>query len=621
MNTNTSGLDNVLNFYETIFRNSQTGMFISRWDGKLMHCNDSFFKIFGFDSKEEIMNSTTWSCYENVEERNRYLGILELKGEVKNYILSAVDNKGKKILYELSSNLIEQNGDRFIAGNVVELTHLDSKDLKQAYQHKIYQDLFENSLEIIQSFDFNGSLLFCNKTWHEKLEYTAEEIPNLNLFDIIADEYKEHCGAMFMEVIKGNSFSNIEVEFVSKSGKKILLEGNIVPLFVEGALQATHGFFRDITDKKVAIDKAMEQEKLLSAIFDTLPICLYVKSTNGVYLHANRYMENTLGKNLVGAKDEQIFDSEICSVLKSTDSSALDTPGNVVTFDIALKSEDAVKNYICGKKSFRNEDKDQNQIFGFAIDITETYQANRKYNDEITEKNKELRKINSELDRFVYSVSHDLRSPLLSVKGLVNLILGFDVLDSDIVNCLKLIELSVDRLDATILDILTYSRNSRTELKIESVNIREIVENTYNDLNLLNSFDVDFIVYIQGCETIFTDRLRMQSVIRNLISNSIKYRREDGARPMVKFTCICNEGFYEFEISDNGKGIAHEYQAKVFDMFFRASSDSIGTGLGLYIVNEIVYKMGGNINLLSEPGQGTSIKISIPILEQNQFVK
>jgi hypothetical protein len=90
---------------------------------------------------------------------------------------------------------------------------------------------------------------------------------------------------------------------------------------------------------------------------------------------------------------------------------------------------------------------------------------------------------------------------------------------------------------------------------------------------------------------------------------------------MVKFTCICNEGFYEFEISDNGKGIAHEYQAKVFDMFFRASSDSIGTGLGLYIVNEIVYKMGGNINLLSEPGHGTSIKISIPILEQNQFVK
>lgn len=614
MNANAIDLDNMLKFYDAIFQNSQTGMFVSRWDGKLIHCNDSFYKIFGFDSKEDIMNSSTWSCYENAEERNRYLAILELKGEVKKYILSAVDNKGEKILYELNSNLLHHNGEKYIAGNVLELTHEASTKLEQVYQQKIYQDLFENSLEIIQSFDAKGRLVFCNKTWHEKLGYTAAEIPNLTYFHIIADEYKEHCGAMFMEVIAGKSFSNVEVEFVAKSGKRIMLEGNIVPLFVDGTLQATHGFFRDITDKKMAIDKALEQEKLLSAIFDTLPICLYVKSPGGVYLHANRYMENTLGRNLVGSKDEHIFEKDVCVVLKSTDSMALESPGTVVTFDILLENNEIVKNYICGKKSFQNEDKILNQIFGFAIDITETFQANRKYNDDITEKNKELRKINSELDRFVYSVSHDLRSPLLSVKGLVNLILGFDVLDSDIVNCLKLIELSVDRLDATILDILTYSRNSRTELKVESVNIREIVENTYNDLNLLNSFDIDFIVYIQDCESIFTDKLRIQSVIRNLISNSIKYRREDAVRPLVKFTCIRKADMYEFEISDNGKGIAAEYQAKVFDMFFRASTESIGTGLGLYIVNEIVHKLGGNISLLSEPGNGTSIRISLPVL-------
>jgi signal transduction histidine kinase len=135
---------------------------------------------------------------------------------------------------------------------------------------------------------------------------------------------------------------------------------------------------------------------------------------------------------------------------------------------------------------------------------------------------------------------------------------------------------------------------------------------------MLNSFDIDFIVYMQDCESLNTDKLRIQSVIRNLISNSIKYRREDGIRPLVKFTCIRKADFYEFEISDNGKGIAHEYQAKVFDMFFRASSDSIGTGLGLYIVNEIVQKLGANISLVSEPGQGTSIRIALPILEQKQ---
>ena len=290
MNANSIDLNNMLKFYDAIFQNSQTGMFVSRWDGKVIHCNNSFYKIFGFDSKEDIMNSSTLSCYENAEERYRYLAILELKGEVKKYILSAVDNKGKKIIYELNSNLVHHNGEKYIAGNVLELTHEASAKLEQVYQQKIYQDLFENSLEIIQSFDAQGKLLFCNKTWHEKLEYSAAEIPSLKFFDIIADAYKEHCGAMFIEVIDGKSFSNVEVEFVSKSGKRIMLEGNIVPLFVDGTLQATHGFFRDITDRKMAVDKALEQEKLLSAIFDTLPICLYVKSPGGVYLHANRYM-------------------------------------------------------------------------------------------------------------------------------------------------------------------------------------------------------------------------------------------------------------------------------------------------------------------------------------------
>lgn len=615
MNIDTLDINSMLKFFDIIFQNSQTGMFLSRWDGKLLQCNDSIYKIFGFDSKEEIMSSSTWSCYENAEERNRYLEILELKGEVKNYILTAVDKKGEKIIYELNSNLIEQNGEKYIAGNIVELTHLESSKLKQVYQQKIYQDLFENSLEIIQSFDAEGRLLFCNKTWHEKLEYNSAEVPNLNLFDIIADEYKEHCGAMLMEVIAGKSFSNIEVEFVSKSGKRLLLEGNIVPLLMNGTLHATHGFFRDITDKKFAIDKVLEQEKLLTAIFDSLPICLYVKGANGKYLHANPYMEKTLGSHIVGAKDNQIFDSEVCSTLKSTDSAALETPENVVTFDIELNNGALVRNYICGKKSFHNEEKAQNQIFGFAIDVTDNFQANLKYNEEITEKNNELKKINSELDRFVYSVSHDLRSPLLSVKGLISLILGYNTLDESVVNCLKLIELSVDRLDDTVIDILTYSRNSRTDLIFENVNIREIVESTFNDLNLLNSFDIDFILNIQNCDSIYTDKLRVQSMIRNLISNSIKYRRDDGIRPFIKFSCNCIDDFYEFEISDNGKGIAQEYQAKVFDMFFRASSESIGTGLGLYIVNEIVQKLGGNISLLSELGQGTSIRIVFPILE------
>ena len=144
---NSIPLDNpiLLNFYDTIFENSQSGMFISKWDGTLIQCNSSFYKTFGFDSKVEILNSGTWSCYENKEERNRYLNILDLKGAVKNYVLSAIDKRGNKILYELNSNLIELNDEKYIVGNIIEF-NTEVKATEEAYNKKIYQDLFENSL-------------------------------------------------------------------------------------------------------------------------------------------------------------------------------------------------------------------------------------------------------------------------------------------------------------------------------------------------------------------------------------------------------------------------------------------------------------------------------------------
>jgi PAS domain S-box-containing protein len=231
---------------------------------------------------------------------------------------------------------------------------------------------------------------------------------------------------------------------------------------------------------------------------------------------------------------------------------------------------------------------------------------------ELINKNEELKKINAELDNFVYSVSHDLRSPLLSIKGLLGLILHSHLVSDEVAGYLKMAETSINRLDGTIKDILEYSRNARTEVLQQEVDVQKLCEFVVQDLRDDANPPITLKTKITGSYKITTDRNRLGALLKNLMSNAIKYAKPNHPDAYVEVVFINHGKFFECFVNDNGIGISEEYQSKVFDMFFRGHAGSSGTGLGLYIVKEIVQKMGGTISLSSSLGEGTSVHLSLP---------
>ena len=221
-------------------------------------------------------------------------------------------------------------------------------------------------------------------------------------------------------------------------------------------------------------------------------------------------------------------------------------------------------------------------------------------------------KLNEELDNFVYSVSHDLRSPLLSVKGIISLILTTGEPNDSTVNYLRMAQGSIDRLDNTIQDILEYSRNSRLDVKPEWFDMQLVVRQVFDDIQFIAENPIQFEIEIEGDTQIYNDKSRVTTIIKNLASNAAKYRKLDITNCFVRFRMRREDNLLFMELCDNGIGIPSNQVENVFKMFYRVSTDRAGTGLGLFIVDEITRKLKGTISLNSTVDIGTTITIQLP---------
>ncbi len=238
----------------------------------------------------------------------------------------------------------------------------------------------------------------------------------------------------------------------------------------------------------------------------------------------------------------------------------------------------------------------------------------RDQNEELIKTNDLLRKINMELDNFVYSVSHNLRAPLMSVLGLVTIArMEEKRSESPSDHLFNMIEHSIHRLDDTLKEILDYSRNARTETAITEVKLDAIFNDTLERLRYLKGFDrIEKQIRIDADVPIYCDAYRLSIIFQNLISNSIKYQDVEKAKSFIRIEAEVTPQEIRIQFSDNGVGIREEYLSRIFSMFFRATERSEGAGLGLYIVKESVSKLGGEITLESTFNEGTTFNIRLP---------
>lgn len=239
---------------------------------------------------------------------------------------------------------------------------------------------------------------------------------------------------------------------------------------------------------------------------------------------------------------------------------------------------------------------------------------------DLEKRNAELVKKNEQLDQFLYRAAHDMRSPLSSILGLVN-ITRHDVQEPNKVNeNLIRVESSVKRLDDYLKDLVNFSKNAQNKLFTEKIYFDKLLITNLKEFKGFPGFaSIEFETSIEPDLEFVHDSVRLNIILSNLISNAIKYRDKSKKESKIKIEAAIADQQLVLMIKDNGLGIEQENLNKIFTLFYRGHEESDGSGIGLHIVQECVTKMGGQITVESEKAKGTQFTISIPLLEKEEY--
>lgn len=233
---------------------------------------------------------------------------------------------------------------------------------------------------------------------------------------------------------------------------------------------------------------------------------------------------------------------------------------------------------------------------------------------ELKEKNSRLKKMHSEMNQFVYSLSHELRGPLMSISG-VSKLAKMECADSTILEYFEMIDSATVKLDDFIYKMLDFYRSTKIDNVITKIDFKELLQQQYEAYKNkwdLSGLSIETSVVQQ--ETFRSDEAKLRVIFNNLFSNAYKFQKEENEEKFIHIQVEVRDGQALIMVEDNGIGIDEKYIDGVFELFHRATQKNVGSGIGLYMVKESVEQLEGEIELKSELGEGTLFKITIPSL-------
>ena len=385
------------------------------------------------------------------------------------------------------------------------------------------------------------------------------------------------------------------------------IQVELFPIIINSEIVGISVFGKNITKQKIAEDTIQYNQRLLSSISKNIQEAIYRSTPTEGLIYANDAFSKLFGYNeseLYGIRLAEFYaDShkrdEILNKLLNGET--------VNNEEVLLRKKDGSLFWAL-MSVIAHKDNDKIYFDGAIRDITH----NKAVQEQLEFQNEELKKTNSELDRFVYSASHDLKAPLASILGLIHIA----KIEKDInlvIKYMDMMEQSIMKLDNFIKDIIDYSRNARMEMVCEEVNIEKLVQDIYDNLYYLEkSSAIQKHIRIENQSLCYTDTKRLAIIFNNLLSNAINYHDIHQEKPFIEVDVCVNHQEIKISVMDNGIGVAQEHLNRIFEMFYRASYDSKGSGLGLYIVKEAVNKLDGQISVHSELGEGTKFEIILP---------
>lgn len=492
--------------------------------------------------------------------------------------------------------------------------HFTDEEALKASEHK-FRSLIEHSADAIMVVDENSVPVFASDSLYRIMEQTPEEVIGVRTLNYVHPDDKERLEQHVQNVID-NPGKPISIVYrrIKKDGTVIWCDGVAINFLDDPAIRGIVVNFRDITERVKAEQALRDSENRFRSLIENSSDVIVVadKDMNIVFISDSVYrFTGFKPEEILGLKSMHFSHPEEKDRVKEFINNVKNTPG--IPQKIVYRTLKKDGSVIWCERVSTNllHDPAINGIVSNFRDITEQY----KYEQALKASNEILKKTNLELDRFVYSVSHDLRAPLSSILGVIE----FAETETDehsMLELLGMLKSSVKKLDGFVLDILNYSRNARVKVESEKIDFNELVSDIVRDLRFMNAgnSNVAISIDVNPKAILFSDKSRIKMVVSNLLANALRYHDPEKTDPYVNISIQPSDAGVTISINDNGIGISRDKHEKVFDMFYRASVQSEGTGIGLYIVKETVEKLNGTITLISEPGIGSDFSIYLPTI-------
>jgi signal transduction histidine kinase len=423
---------------------------------------------------------------------------------------------------------------------------------------------------------------------------------------------------------KEGALNGEDILVITKQGKELSLRMSLVRNAADDLPRRYYGTL-------IAGSMDAGHESLVGKVLDSAKDQILALDTDKRYIvfnvaHAN-LMRALTGKEIqVGDKILESIPRELVPLARKELKKAFDSDRYHTEVTLPNKLILKTSSYV-----IRDEGDRVSGIAIFAEDISERKKTELKLkalNEELTFQNwqlaareedlrmamDQLSERNFELDQLMYKTSHDLRSPLSSILGLVNLA-NLDPNPATLGQYLKKIEGRIKKLDEFISSMVNYARVNRGEITVGEINLERMVKAAIHELEYLDNFQAvkTSVVLNNGHVPFRNDHFLMNIIVGNVISNAYKYYNPE-VDSYLRITIDVRDSQATLEFADNGIGIRKEHQDKIFDMFYRATDRSQGSGLGMYIVRQAIEKVEGTISVKSTYGSGTSIRISVPNL-------
>jgi len=485
-----------------------------------------------------------------------------------------------------------------------------------------FKDLFENTSDLIQFLTIEGNIELVNPAWLTTLNYQFYEVVGRSIYDFIHPPCIEEYKLIRNTVITTKESAEFVTTFMTKNEQEVIVEGQLGCSYTKDRPVYTRGVFKNITAKKIAEKKIEESEKRLKTFFRSGPDAVIVINEHQLILEWNPKAEIIFGytaKEVIGKPlSETIIPHQYREAHKKGMSHFLKTGEGPVlnkTIEITALHKKGHEFYV--NLSISNVKVEGVWLFiAFLSDITER----KKTEEALIRKEAELLKVTlleEKKDEFISIASHELKTPLTTIKAYAQLALTFctDKYPEPVRQYLSKVDEYASKLNFLINELLDVSRIHAGKLRLTQTEV-EIDSFLPELLNSMQQITSNHTLTLEKNEAarVTIDTVRLEQVITNLISNAAKY---SPGKEKIIINSVKKDSTIVISFKDFGIGIPNDKISKIFDRFYRVdelSKDYSGLGIGLFISSEIIKQHGGKIWAESIEGKGSTFYFSLPVI-------